>query len=94
VVVVVVVSYSFVLFVVEYFQTFRVELKEKNLLRKYVEKETGETQLQLNRAKQAMDPSLLFLHSLHHNIRVSISCVTIKDLNPKNMLGKACNSTF
>ncbi len=43
-----VVSYSFVLFVVKYFQTFRIELKEKNLLRKYVEKETGETQLQLN----------------------------------------------
>jgi len=46
--VVVVVSYSFVLFVVKYFQTFRIELKEKNLIRKYVEKETGETQLQLN----------------------------------------------
>ncbi|CAM6074117.1 unnamed protein product [Sphagnum tenellum] len=33
-------------------ETSRVELKEENLLRKYVEKETGETQLQLNRAKQ------------------------------------------
>jgi hypothetical protein len=57
---VVVVSFSFVLFVVEYIQTSRVELKEENLLRKYVEKETGETQLQLNRAKQATDPYLLF----------------------------------
>jgi NADH:ubiquinone oxidoreductase subunit 3 (subunit A) len=60
VVVVMVVSFSFVLFVVEYIQTSRVELKEENLLRKYVEKETGETQLQLNRAKQATDPYLLF----------------------------------
>jgi NADH:ubiquinone oxidoreductase subunit 3 (subunit A) len=60
VVVVVVVSFSFMLFVVEYIQTSRVELKEENLLRKYVEKETGETQLQLNRAKQATDPYLLF----------------------------------
>jgi hypothetical protein len=40
-------------------ETSRVELKEENLLRKYVEKETGETQLQLNRAKQATDPYLL-----------------------------------
>ncbi len=74
----VVVSFSFVLFVVEYIQTSRVELKEENLLRKYVEKETGETQLQLNRAKQATDPYPLFLHSLHHNIHVSTLCVTIK----------------
>jgi NADH:ubiquinone oxidoreductase subunit 3 (subunit A) len=82
VVVVVVVSFSFLLFVVEYIQTSRVELKEENLLRKYVEKETGETQLQLNRAKQATDPYLFFC-ILFITIRISTSCVTIQNLNPK-----------
>jgi len=81
--VVVVVSFSFVLFVVEYIQTSRVELKEENLLRKYVEKETGETQLQLNRAKQATDPYLsLFAFSSSQYTCLYLMC-DYQNLNPK-----------
>ncbi|KAH9554654.1 hypothetical protein CY35_08G074600 [Sphagnum magellanicum] len=59
-------------------ETSRVELKEENLLRKYVEKETGEIQLQLNRAKQATDPYLLQISDLQEKMFANENVATMR----------------